>query len=95
MKIVLSSRIWTNPGGSPRGETSARPLSPLVPMQRNGERSMNALQCLSSEGMHFFVRDIHGLAHGLAQVGLFPVGPSLFVPVHDVKLPVRSADRRH
>ena len=55
MKSVLSSRIWTNPGGSPRGETSARPLSPLVPMQRNGERSMNALQCLSSEGMHFFV----------------------------------------
>ena len=38
---VRSSRIRTNPAGSPRGLTSQRPSGDEVAMQRNGERSIH------------------------------------------------------
>ena len=42
-----SSSTCTKPGGSPLGETSARPLAPEVAIRTNGERAMNARQCAS------------------------------------------------
>ena len=54
MKIVLSSSIWTNPGPSPRGETSAFPSAFAVPIVRNGERPMNSREYLSSFGIAFW-----------------------------------------
>ena len=41
MSSVRSSRMRTNPAGSPRGETSRLPSGLAVPTQTNGERSMN------------------------------------------------------
>jgi hypothetical protein len=38
-----SPRMRTNPGGSPRGETSMPPFGIFVATQTNGERSMNCL----------------------------------------------------
>ena len=50
MRMVLSSMTWTKPGGSPRGERSARPCVSAVEMTRKGDRPMNWREYLSSAG---------------------------------------------
>src|SRR5229473_3199702 len=47
-RMVLSSRMATKPGASPRGEQSPRPSAPQVAMTKKGERAIKLRQCSSS-----------------------------------------------
>ena len=51
---VVASTTFTDPGGSPRGLTSAFPPASTVPSARNGERAMNVRKCSSMTGRIFW-----------------------------------------